>query len=309
MYSEISRFNQLNDDEELAMKSNFFLLSNILSTTNNFLFIDEHKLAKSFADITSSNLENAPPSAIPHVNQFPVYDEETVYHEIEKREERKHNQVEYGNNEQLIKEEKDLDTLPKKIVEEELEKEGKTTEKSRDIAKKDGDALAVRLHTFDNNNTGVITIFDTILALYRLGYSWFTILPGAIFMHIRLSPLTSPHGFPFIYRRLSDIILLPIYTRNLNTALAYKTPMLHQGKEEVSKMVETYGRKNGSTKGLGYWDGLRAMRSLEQHSLRWWQLGLWAVHRVQWTLAYTMLHEPRTNVVTAPTLISLSKED
>lgn len=72
-------------------------------------------MKKSFADITSSNLENAPPSAVPHVDQHPVYDEETVYKEVEKREERKHNQVEYGNNEQLIKEEKGNIVLSHKI--------------------------------------------------------------------------------------------------------------------------------------------------------------------------------------------------
>lgn len=63
-------------------------------------------MTKSFADITSSNLENAPPSAKAHVDQLPVYHEEDVYMEMEKREELKNNQVEFGNNEQLIKEEK-----------------------------------------------------------------------------------------------------------------------------------------------------------------------------------------------------------
>ncbi|CAO3608066.1 unnamed protein product [Mucor hiemalis] len=292
MYSEISRFNQVNDDETKAAKV-------------------DPSLTKSFADITGSNLENAPPSAVSRVDQHPVYNEELVYKEAEKREERKHDQVEYGNNEQLLKEEKEIDNLPEEILEEVLEEEHKVTEKSRGMNKggADENALAVRLHTFDQESTGVITIFDTITALYRLGYSWFTILPGAIFMHLRLSPMTSPHRFPFIYRSLSDLILLPIYTRNLNNALSYKTPMLHQGKEEVNKMVETYGHKTGSSRGLGYWDGLRAMRNLEQTSLRWWQFGLWTVHRVQWTLTYTMLHEPKSNVVTAPTLISLSSSD
>ena len=71
-----------------------------------FLLIVKSTLPKSFADITSSNLEDAPPSAVSHVDQHPVYDEETVYLENAKREERKHIQVEHGNNEQLIKEEK-----------------------------------------------------------------------------------------------------------------------------------------------------------------------------------------------------------
>lgn len=125
-------------------------------------------------------------------------------------------------------------------------------------------------------------------------------------MHLRLSPMTSPHSFPFIYRSISDLILLPIYTKRLKQALSYKTPLLSQDKEAVTKLVERHGHKSGSSKGLGYWDGLRAMRSLEKDSLRWWQFGLWTVHRVQWALTYTMLHEPKTNVVTTPTLISLS---
>lgn len=62
-------------------------------------------LAKSFADITSSNMENAPPAAKSHVDQHPVYDEETVYLENAKREERKNHQAPSGNNEQLTQEE------------------------------------------------------------------------------------------------------------------------------------------------------------------------------------------------------------
>lgn len=143
-------------------------------------------MTKSFADITGSNLENAPPSAVSHVDQHPVYNEELVYKEAEKREERKHDHVEYGNNEQLLKEEKgnsvafkvcrivklnilfvfflEIDNLPEEILEEVLEEEHKVTEKSRGMSKggADENALAVRLHTFDQESTGVITIFDTI---------------------------------------------------------------------------------------------------------------------------------------------------
>lgn len=158
---------------------------------------------------------------------------------------------------------------------------------------------------FDANQSGKITIFHTMAALYRLGYSWISIIPGALLMHIRLSPLTSPYRAPFIYRSLSDLILLPIYTENLNQALTYKTPMLHQKKEEVDKMVKTFGHKQG----LGYWDGLKALRSFEKDSLKWWQFSLWTIHRIQWTLTYTMLHEPKTNVVTASTLSYLGSND
>ncbi|KAG2234048.1 hypothetical protein BDF21DRAFT_464371 [Thamnidium elegans] len=303
VYAEISRLNQLNEEREVENKV-------------------DPSLTKSFADITGSNLEDAPPAAVPHVDQHPVYDERLVYEQNEKREERKQHQVEHGNNEQLLKEEKDIDVTPEKELKEELKKEGKATEKIEKIEKNEKgatksrgvdptdeeDALVARLHTFDKNRTGIITIFDTILALYRLNYSWFSILPGAYLMHMRLSPMTSPHRFPFIYRSISDLILLPIYTKRLKQALSYKTPLLSQGKESVTKLVEKHGHKSGSSKGLGYWDGLRAMRSLEKDSLRWWQFGLWTVHRVQWTLTYTMLHEPKTNVVTTPTLVSLSTE-
>lgn len=59
-----------------------------------------------------------------------------------------------------------MDTLPDEELEKVLEKEDKVTEKDRDIEhtdkKQDEDALAVRLHTFDRDQNGVITIFDTI---------------------------------------------------------------------------------------------------------------------------------------------------
>jgi hypothetical protein len=157
----------------------------VIRLVNNF-YIADANLTKSFADITSSNLENAPPSAVAHVDELPVYHEEEVYMEMEKREEFKNNQVEYGNNEQLVKEEKgkfiieksrqkiptnlfpkiEMDTLPDEELEKVLEDEDKVIEKDRDIqhtdTNQDKDALAVRLHTFDRDHNGVITIFDTI---------------------------------------------------------------------------------------------------------------------------------------------------
>ncbi|KAG1442168.1 hypothetical protein G6F56_011181 [Rhizopus delemar] len=121
-------------------------------------------------------------------------------------------------------------------------------------------------------------------------------------MHIRLSTLSSPYGFPFIYRSVFDLISLPIYTKNLGYALTYKTPMLNQPIEGVLKMVKEYGSQE---KGLGYWDGMRAISHLER--LRWWQLSRWLIHRIQWTLTYTMLHDPSNHLVTTPTLISLNR--
>lgn len=279
-------------------------------------------MTKSFADITSHNLENAPPAAKSHVDQHPVYDGETVYLENAKREERKNLQAPHGNNEQLIQEEGNdflgvgglpvtniacfiLERNQVEPTKEQKEQVGKDQvyEKSRGIVKEH--KKVARYGVFDSNQTGKITIFQTMTALHRLGYSWISIIPGALLMHMHLSPLTSPYRAPFIYRSLSDLILLPIYTENLNHALTYKTPMLHQNKQQVDKMVKTYGHKHG----LGYWDGLRAMRGFEKDSLRWWQLGLWTIHRIQWTLTYTMLHEPKTHVVTASTLSYLASSE
>lgn len=142
----------------------------------------------------------------------------------------------------------------------------------------------------------------SVIALYRLGYPLLTILPAAYLMHIRLSPLSSPYSFPFIYRSLFDLISLPIYTKNLSYALTYKTPMLHQPKDQVIRMVKEYGSNKD---GLGYWDGIRAIGHNER--LRWWQLSRWAVHRIQWTLTYAMLYDPSNHLVTTPTLISLNQ--
>lgn len=86
-----------------------------------------------------------------------------------------------------------MDVTPEKILKEELKKENKVTEKieteqiiaeaehsepekvkgnvvrnrgmgqkSKGIDEKDEDALAIRLHTFDKNHTGVINIFNTM---------------------------------------------------------------------------------------------------------------------------------------------------
>ncbi|KAI7898018.1 uncharacterized protein BX663DRAFT_526337 [Cokeromyces recurvatus] len=288
MYSEISRFNQVGEEEDIYKESNV-----------------DSQLKKSFADVTGSNLENAPPPAVSHVDQHPVYDEETVYLERAKQDERKHLQNEQGNNEQLIEEEKLKQVEPTKEQKEQEEKENKVYEKSKEIVKEDKkeneNSIVIRLEAFDKHHTGRITIFQTMYALYTLGYSWFCIIPGAILMHLRLSPMTSPYHFPFIYRSPFDLILLPIYTKKLQTALTYNTPIVHQNKEQVDKIVKIYGHQRG----LGYWDGIRALRYMEKDTLRWWQVGLWAIHRIQWTLIYTMLHEPESSVVTEPTLLSL----
>jgi hypothetical protein len=43
--------------------------------------------------VTGSNLENAPPAAISHVDTHPIYDEDTILRANAKREERKLHQL------------------------------------------------------------------------------------------------------------------------------------------------------------------------------------------------------------------------
>ncbi|CAO3684680.1 hypothetical protein G6F70_004867 [Rhizopus microsporus] len=293
VYTEISKLNQAGDIVEEEEEE------------EDIVVVDNKDTKKSFADIAGSNLDNAPPSAKSHVDLAPVYDESTILLEEKRREERKENTVEYGNNNELIEQEQAQETQKDSELTKQDIKEEKREIKNRSIQNKQQenqeDALVVRLQTFDRRGSGRITIFDTVFALYRLGYPILTILPAAFLMHLRLSPLTSPHGFPFIYRSLFDLISLPIYTKNLGYALTYKTPMLRQPKDKMVQAVREYG----SEKGLGYWDGIRVIRRTE--NLRWWQLGLWAVHRIQWTLAYTMLHDPSNHVVTTNTLIALNE--
>ncbi|KAG1138005.1 hypothetical protein G6F37_010379 [Rhizopus arrhizus] len=293
VYTEISKLNQTGDIVE----------------EDDRVVVDKKKdeAKKSFADIAASNLENAPPSAKSRIDKIPVYDEDTVLLEERKREERKEHPVEYGNNDELIEqeqahEEKEKANVTKKEI---REKEEGRERKDRSMGENDErpkDALDARLQVFDKTHSGRITIFDTLFALYRLGYPLLTILPAAYLMHIRLSPLSSPYSFPFIYRSLFDLISLPIYTKNLSYALTYKTPMLHQPKDQVIRMVKEYGSNKD---GLGYWDGIRAIGHNER--LRWWQLSRWAVHRIQWTLTYAMLYDPSNHIVTTPTLISLNQ--
>ncbi|KAI9278112.1 hypothetical protein BY458DRAFT_503919 [Sporodiniella umbellata] len=288
VYSEISRFHQAADM--------------VVEEEEDMVVVDtkEHELKQSFANITASNMENAPPSAESHVDQHPVYDEDTVLLEKSKRELRKQHPVEYGNNNELIEQEKaqreeQVSDLTKKDI-----KEGK----DRSMEGEAGDAYEARLQVFDKTHSGRITIFDTLFALYRLSYPMLTIFPAALLMHLQLSAQTSPYRFPFVYRSLYDIVALPIYTKNLSRALTKESPLVTQPEEKVVKMVARYGKEE---EGLGYWDGLRAMRALEKR--RWWQVGAWAVHRIQWTLTYAMMYDPSNQLVTTSTLISLKQHN
>ncbi|KAF7725487.1 hypothetical protein EC973_009587 [Apophysomyces ossiformis] len=269
----------------------------------------ESEQQKTFADITSSNMENAPPSATPKpVESQLVYDEDTVLREYARREARK-------QKGKAVMEEAEVRPTEEQAEEAPVAEEDKET------------ALSICFARFDRNKRGKITVWDTFLALRGQGYSWLYVVPVTIIMHLRLSPLTSPYRAPFLYRSLTDLLMLPIYTTYLPQALTYKTPMLKQDKDKITRMVQEFGHKDPAL-GLSFWDAHRAIKAYEKDTLRWWQLRQWFVltiynestyirffvfsfdriiHRLQWFLIYTMLRDPQTQLVTQPALINLGK--
>ncbi|KAL0093764.1 hypothetical protein F4703DRAFT_1730669 [Phycomyces blakesleeanus] len=279
---------------------------------NSFVKIDP-----SFAKITGSNLENAPPSAHPkHVPRHPSYDEDTIMRERTRAEARKMRQEPHGEEttEEFTPEMKVMEQKKKEIIKEKIEEEKEAKVEKKQSAKEDVDdeikAVETRIKFFDKRGRGKITMLDTFCSLRGLGYSFIFAIPATVLMHLRLSPLTSPHGFPFFYRSLTDLLTLPIYTKRVAQALTYNTPMLAQDEGQVNNMIQAYGHKaqGSSLLGLSFWDGFRAMRANEKKTLRWWQFKQWGIHRLQWVLAYTMLHDPETKLVTQPTLNSLHRQ-
>ncbi|KAI8137443.1 hypothetical protein BJV82DRAFT_583717 [Fennellomyces sp. T-0311] len=242
---------------------------------------------ESFANITGRNLDQAPPSASTRaVPRHPQYDEETIMKESARREARKWKQ---DNSDEQVTPEQVLLENRKEEVEE---------QKAAEMT-----VVAERIEHFDKHRRGKFNMLDTFKALRDLGYSFITAIPVTLLMHVRLSPLTSPHRFPFLYRSLSDIISLPIYTDRLAPALAYGAPLLTG--RIGGQVVERYGRQQHGTNtvGLTFWDGVRAIGQIER--LRFWQLNSWFVHRLQWILMYTVLQDPQSHLVTAKALTGL----
>ncbi|KAG2216918.1 hypothetical protein INT45_001847 [Circinella minor] len=155
-----------------------------------------------------------------------------------------------------------------------------------------------RVAYFDKKHRGKITMLDTFASLRGLGYNWIFAIPATFIMHLRLSPLTvSPHQS----YSLRDWFSWPIYTERVAQALVNHTPWIHR-RDQVNKWIDSYGHNKGSVRGLTFWDGFRVLRGAERTTLRWWQFRLWLVHRLQWILTYSILHDPQTRMVTQPAL-------
>ena len=245
----------------------------------------------SFANVTSSNLDKAPPSASPRpVPSHPEYDERTMMNETMKREIRKAKQA-GTHNEDIV--------TPEQVLLQERKHE-------MDIQKRN-EAMVVfkRIEQFDRKRRGKFTMLDTFKTLCAMGYSFISAIPITVLMHLRLSPLTSPYRLPFIYHSITDWFTLPIYTNKLVPALAYgPTGSLLTGKRGAF-LVNRYGRQQHGTNNIGlrFWDGIRGINKEER--LGWWQISSWAVHRLQWMVVYTLLQDPKSHLVTADALSGL----
>lgn len=282
---------------------------------------------RSFADITKENLEDAPPSATAKpLDSHPVYTEEELLKEETRREARKY--VHGGSDANVAPEmERAIEVAEEEVIDE----------------IKGESALMRHIDYFDRKNRGKITLFDTFVSLRGLGYNILITLPTTLLIHLRLSPLTSPYSLPFIYRSITDLITLPIYTKVLPKILAY-TPLLISGKpaKTLEEVLSTFGRRvkvsqlglqkgiDGlsesaaesrqqdakmeeargpqdmiSVQGLAFWDGLRAMHAVGKEKGLAWTATHWAVNKVQWIATYSMLHDPATGLVTRTILKEL----
>ncbi|KAI7860129.1 hypothetical protein BDC45DRAFT_495754 [Circinella umbellata] len=245
--------------------------------------------SSSFANITSNNLDKAPPSASSRpVPSHPEYDEQTMMNESMKREVRKSKQAD--THEDIV--------TPEQVLLQERADEINTQKRNEAMI------VSKCIERFDKSRQGKFTMLDTFKILCGMGYSFITAIPMTVLMHLRLSPLTSPYPLPFLYRSITDWFTLPIYTNKIVPALAYGSRSLLTGKRGAF-LVNRYGRQQHGTNNIGltFWDGIRGMNKEER--LGWWQISSWAVHRLQWMVIYTILQDPKSHLVTADALSGL----
>ncbi|KAI9305225.1 hypothetical protein BJ944DRAFT_265563 [Cunninghamella echinulata] len=251
-------------------------------------------LTQSYSQITQSGLDQAPPSAVSKMDAQPVYNEDDFMAESAKREVRKWNQLQNNGETENITPE--MSKLQNEQIEKEEEVKKEEQEENENKAKQ---------HTINHKNK--FTLIDTASRLRDNGYSWLTAIPTAFFLHLRYSPFTSPYRFPFIYRSLSDILLLPIYTQKLRDDLVKKNShLLLQGStQDLDASISKYGTKQGHVIGLKLNDGFRLLK--EKEHLHWWQYGSWASHRLQWMFLYMVLEDSNSHLVTSESLLSLKQ--
>lgn len=261
-------------------------------------------MSRSFSSVAGSNLDKAPPSASPRpVARLPVYPEEDVYRERAKRDARRRRQMEpepAGMAPLSPRWYRPILCLDMRYIEitpemEPLERkramqQGREGRPEKEEPTTKNMIVKECIRYFDKNQRGKITMWDTFRgmaffchlelsaniqdeALRRMGYSWILSLPATLIMHLRLSPLTAPYRFPFLYRTVGDLLGLPIYTEHLPHMLAYRMPL--PSRSQINSTLDKYGQTSpdGGPRGLGLWGGFRALAHRER--LQWWQLMPW----------------------------------
>ncbi|SAL98278.1 hypothetical protein [Absidia glauca] len=255
-------------------------------------FGDSGFMGQSYVQVASQDLDQAPPAAQARVDSQPVFDENDMMAESARREKRKMKQMENSGQVEEITREMTTLSQQQTNVDMEVPKE----ERNRGVQEARGELLY----------KDRFTVFNTIATLHDNGYSWFTALATATLLHIRYSPCTSPYRFPLIYRSLTDLVTLPIYTQQLQGTLA-RLPILLQSRQQLDQVVAEDGHSEGDLEGLGLQDGFKALKKVE--TLRWWQVGLWASHRMQWTVSYMALQDSSAHLVAYSTLLAIKNVD
>ncbi|KAI8344165.1 hypothetical protein BC941DRAFT_407916 [Chlamydoabsidia padenii] len=250
-------------------------------------------MGQSYVQVASHDLDQAPPPAQARVDSQPVFDENDLMAESARREKRIMKQMENSGQTEEITPEMITLSEQQTNVDIGIPKE----ERNRDIQD-------TRLG--EPQYKDKFTVFNTIATLHINGYSYLTALATAALLHIRYSPFTSPYRFPFIYRSLTDIVTLPIYTQQLQVTFS-RLPILLQSRQQLDQVIAEDGHSEGDATGLGLQDGFNALKKVER--LRWWQIGLWASHRMQWTVTYMALQDSSAHLVTSSSLLAIKNVD
>ncbi|CDH48274.1 predicted protein [Lichtheimia corymbifera JMRC:FSU:9682] len=129
-------------------------------------------------------------------------------------------------------------------------------------------AVVVRQVAYDvvvHRNTERTNIVRTLSSLRTMGYNWPVAFSAALIIHL---------GIPF---------------------------RLHW--HSLAGWIQSHGRYRDTVRGLTLGDGFRAVRAMELRTrMRWWHLKTWLVHRLQWLLTFTILHDPMLHMITLPSL-------
>lgn len=90
--------------------------------------------------------------------------------------------------------------------------------------------------------------------------------------------------------------------------------------QSLAGWIQSHGRYRDTVRGLTLGDGFRAVRAMELRTrMRWWHLKTWyvfimyviwvhltlckrLVHRLQWLMTFTILHDPMLHMITLPSL-------